>query len=111
MNRGRIVALDTVKNLLHVFSLGMYEVRVEGFLPLEEQRGIEAQWGAEIDQDATGATLRMVLSDACQLYLVIEILQRSKLPIVNVQRVEPGLGEIYMKFIQEESSDRTRFSS
>lgn len=111
MNRGRIVALDTLKNLLDGFSLGMYKIRVEGFLPLEEQTWLEAQWGAKLDQDESGATLRVAFSDACQLYLVIEVLQRCKLPISNVQLVEPSLGEIYMKFIEERSDDATRLSS
>lgn len=111
MNRGRIVALDTLKNLLDGFSLGMYQIRVEGFLPLEEQTWLEAEWGATLDQDESGTTLRVAFSDSCQLYLVIEVLQRCKLPISNVQHVEPSLGEIYMKFTEEQSDDATRLSS
>lgn len=111
MNSGRIIALDKVANLLDVFSLGAYKIRVEGIIPMGERTWLEAQWGAQLNQDESGATLRVALKEACQLYLVIEILQRCKLPISNIQRAEPNLGEIYLKLIEEESVDAARTSA
>lgn len=111
MNGGRIVALDKVANLLDVFSLGAYKICVKGFLPLEERRWLEAQWDAQLDQDESGTTLRVVLKEACQLYPVIEILQRCKLPLSSIQRAEPNLGEIYLKLIKEESVEATHISA
>ncbi len=111
MNRGRIVVQDKVKNLLDVFSLGMYTIRVYGWLPAEERTWLEARWGAELDHDESGTTLRVPLTDARQLYLIIEILERHKLLISNIQRLEPNLGEIYLKLIEEGPVEATRFGA
>jgi len=102
INHGRIIALDRLQNLLDLFALGVYEIRVGGRLSLEQGIRLQKQWDIQINADESGTTLYVTLEDAHYLYDVIEMLRPCRLPILIVRRVEPDLGEIYLKLVEED---------
>ncbi|MCZ7666491.1 MAG: ATP-binding cassette domain-containing protein [Chloroflexi bacterium] len=111
IDRGRIVALDRLRNLLDLFALGAYEIRVNGHLALERQTWLQRGWNVQTDYDGHITKLSVTLQTEHDLYNAIKMLQPYKLPILSVQRTELNLGEIYLKLIEEGKDETTHLST
>lgn len=111
IDRGHIIALDKLRNLLDLFALGAYEIRVNGHLALEQQTWLQRGWNVQADYDGYITKLSVTLKTEYDLYDAIKMLQPYKLPILSVQRAELNLGEIYLKLIEEGKDETTRLSA
>lgn len=106
IDHGQLIALDTLKDLRNLFALDLYEIRLEGRLALDQASQLEAVYKAQFNIGESETALRVVCNDTFSLYDLIHGLRPCGLPILTVQRMEPDLGEIYLKLIQKKDDGR-----
>ncbi|HEY5028920.1 MAG TPA: ABC transporter ATP-binding protein [Candidatus Angelobacter sp.] len=100
MDRGRIVALDAVKSLLGSFSVDVYQIRLQGTVPLGCRIRLERQWDAKIFEDGLGTTLHIPCGRVQNLSSIVEVLEHCSATIVSLHRVEPSLDQVYLGLLE-----------
>lgn len=104
MNDGRVVAEDTVENLVDVFQTQAYEITFrDGSAPTSELDGFDL---TEIDGRGDN-TVQVVLSGSEDLYDLMEVCRESGAVIERIDSQDPDLEEVFLDVI-EDSSQETR---
>jgi len=101
MNEGRVVADDSVDNLLSVFETQTYEVVVEGSLDDAVSDRIRSRFDVEaFDQRANATEFRThVTGDG--FHVLTEMLRDAELSIKSFNTVEPDLEEVFLHLTDE----------
>jgi ABC-2 type transport system ATP-binding protein len=111
MNQGRIVALDSVKNLMGFFSVDVYKIRLQGMLSLGCKLRLERQWNAQIFADGLETTIHIPCERVPSLASVVEVLEHVSATIVSLERMNPSLGQVYMGLLEGHSRETVSASS
>lgn len=98
INEGRLIADRTVDELLSLFRRDYYRIRVggqfkgEGSLPE----------GLILEEGEDETTISGDIADQNRLHQVLRRIQQEGLPLLSVQRSEPGLEHIFVELLDED---------
>lgn len=97
MNDGRIVADDTVENLLDLFQTQTYEVRVEGEIPTRARRRFERTFDADGFERRSDVEQFVVAVTGEEYYDLNDALRDAGLRVASVNAVEPDLEDVFLE--------------
>ncbi len=96
MADGRIVADDSVDNLLDLFRTQTYEVQVDGSVPADVRERLTTDFGAE-GFELVGDAERFELPvTGDEFYEVVDVLRDSGCTVAAFDVVEPDLEEVFL---------------
>ncbi|WP_135828056.1 ABC transporter ATP-binding protein [Halorussus halobius] len=97
MNEGRVVADDTVDDLLNLFNAQVYEVTVAESLGDDVREQLRSAFGVEsFDARADGTRFRVHVTGD-EFYEVVETLRSAELSVRSFDTVEPDLEEVFLR--------------
>ncbi|MEF8835166.1 MAG: ABC transporter ATP-binding protein [Candidatus Thermoplasmatota archaeon] len=100
MNRGKILANDSVENLKDIFNVHLYDFIFEGeheLLDLEEKYNV-----TDIEQENGKTKLRVSLKDSDSFYDLVNHLQKKDIKLEEVKNLDKNMEEIFMDVIEKE---------
>ena len=103
VNDGRIVADDSVENLLSLFRTGTYRITLDGDLPVETREELADRFEAD-GWTHTGDRLSFdVIVAGAAFYDLIDRLRATGRTVLDVESTEPDLEEVFLAVTEEES--------
>ncbi|MFC4549450.1 ABC transporter ATP-binding protein [Halorussus sp. GCM10023401] len=105
MNEGRIVADDTVENLLDLFRTQTYEVRVEGEIPPDARRRLEGAFDAAEFERRSDVERFVVSVTGGEFYDLTDALRDAGLALASVDAVEPDLEDVFLELTDDSGDD------
>lgn len=106
MNDGRIVADDTVDNLLELFNTQTYEITVEGDLTESNQRHLEMTFGAKTFDSTDDQAIFRVPVTGDDIYDLTDTLRAYDATINSIETVEADLEEVFLHVTEESPSEQ-----
>jgi len=98
MSDGRVIADDTVENLIDLFRSQAYRVTVDGSVPESTRRDLEAGFDVsawEYAGDRT--TFEVAVSVGEAFYDLADALRRVGLVVETIQSIEPDLEDVFLE--------------
>jgi len=100
LNEGRVVADDTVANLLEVFKVRAYRLQLVGPLRQFQQEALKQRFDlVEISETSELTQIDVQLGDSGDIYELIGILQQGQSRIESIDRHDPNLEEIFLRMV------------
>ncbi|APX00246.1 ABC transporter (plasmid) [Halobiforma lacisalsi AJ5] len=103
MNQGRIIADDTVDNLIELFNTQMYEVVIEGRLDAGSRRQLESNFVLKNVEERPETTKFEAQITGEEFYNLVGTLERAGVTIDSITDLEPDFDEIFLRL----STDRS----
>jgi len=100
MNRGKILANDSVENLKDIFNVHLYDFILEGKHLLTELK--EKYEIPEIKHENGRTRVRVSLKDSGSFYRLTNDLQRRDIELKKVKNLDTNMEEIFMNVINKE---------
>lgn len=97
LNRGEVVANDTLGGLLGVFSLQSHEFVVEGDISRETAFRLFNVPGTDIVREPGSTRITLMSGEPRLVYTVMDILKGEEARIRSISRAEPDLKEIFLR--------------
>ncbi len=108
MNDGRIVADDSIDQLLSVFRTQAYRVRLDGTLAAETRAALEAEVGATEWVEQGGMTQFDAPSiRGEQFHELLRTIEGAEATFRSVDLLEPDLEEVFLEVTGEREPDRS----
>lgn len=108
LSDGRVIADDSVEDLVGVFETQAYQVVVEGSVPDRTRDRIEREFVLE-DWEVLGDCTRfdVMLVDDDSLYGVLDVLRDGGCSLLDVDGLEPDLEDVFLDVTGRESGGET----
>lgn len=104
LNDGRIVADDSVENLIDVFRTRTFRFEVSPALTRDERERIEGVAAVDDWEVADGTTaFEVTLSEDDRLYDVMDVLEDRETTVERIDSVEPSLEDVFLRYTREDS--------
>jgi ABC-2 type transport system ATP-binding protein len=100
---GRLVADDTVSNLVDLFRTGSYRIVFEGSLSEAARAAVDAYGAANWTTSETRGEFDVTLTDGNDIHDLTGILVESGVRIVGIDSLEPDLEEAFVRLTAPES--------
>lgn len=97
ISSGRVVALDTVKNLLALFSVQHYRFTVHGRLTDGQKAALSAIPGLELKEEPEHTVVGVNLEAPESFYEIIRVFESARSRITSIVKEDPDLEEIFMR--------------
>jgi len=101
INGGRVVADDTIDNLLRLFKARV--LRVELDAPLDELTADALRARFEVVRSVDAMTIEVALRESGDLYVLIDVLRAAGRTVEAISTIEPDLEEIFLKIVATET--------
>lgn len=105
MNDGRIVADDTVANLLDVFSTQSYEITVDGAISRDARRQLRSNFEVTEIRQRNDRTMVNVRASQDDFYQLVDTFRENGLSVSSFDTVRPDLEEVFLR-VTDETGDR-----
>jgi ABC-2 type transport system ATP-binding protein len=103
MNNGRIVADNTIEELVTVFRTQAYRVVIRGDLSSSVRDGLERSHGIERWNDTSdGVRFEVTLEGSQEFYNLVDGLRSADAEIASISTVEPGLEDVFLRLTDRE---------
>lgn len=96
MNGGKIVANDTIENLVGVFETQTYEVTFEDEMPSTTSLD---RFSVNIKTDRAYPTMEITLDGSKDLYEFIDLCRHQNVSIDRIESIQPDLEEVFLDVI------------
>jgi ABC-2 type transport system ATP-binding protein len=105
VNDGRVIADDTVENLIDVFRTHAYRVVVDDALATATRDRLRERYGVG-DVESTGdrAAFEVALGDPERFYDLMDELRAADHTVVAVESVDPDLEEVFLEITGEDAA-------
>jgi len=104
MNDGRIVADDTVENLIDLFRTQAYRVTVSEDVPAATQRSLEDEFLVESwDEVANSERFDVALPGDRSVYDLMDRLRAADLSVDRITAIEPDLEDVFLELTENEA--------
>ena len=98
VNDGRVVADDTVEELVGVLRTQAYRITLDGRLPDRSRSRLDRRFEvAEWRDGADRTAFEVVLRDADEFYGLMDLLRESGAGLAGVTAVEPDLEDVFLR--------------
>lgn len=97
ISSGRVVALDTVKNLLSLFSVQRYRFTVHGRLTDGQKAALFSMPGLELKEEPEHTIVGVNLDAPESFYEIIRVFESARSRITSVVKEDPNLEEVFMR--------------
>ncbi|MEF8874119.1 MAG: ABC transporter ATP-binding protein [Candidatus Thermoplasmatota archaeon] len=102
MNKGKILANDSVDNLKDIFKVNLYDFILEGKQKLPELK--EKYNVTDIEHDNGNTRVRVSLKDSDSFYNLVNHLQKKELRLKEVKNLDAHMEEIFMNVIEKDGA-------
>ncbi|PSQ49293.1 ABC transporter ATP-binding protein [Halobacteriales archaeon SW_6_65_15] len=103
MNDGKIVADDSVENLVGVFGTQSYRITVAGPIPESVRERLCTEYDAEeFERVGEGERFEVTLTDADDLYEVFDALRADDCSLDGVTATDPDLEDVFLELTNGE---------
>jgi ABC-2 type transport system ATP-binding protein len=99
MSKGRLVANQSVSELLSVFRQEYYQIKLKGHLNSHRPAWLN---GLAVAEDNGETTLSGALAGQDALHNLLDNLHELGLPLLEARRVEPDLEEVFVRLTSDE---------
>lgn len=104
LNEGKIVADDSVENLLDVFQTQMYRVQLDGEPPVEVRKRLDTNfqlldWRPDTEQ----MEFEVALAGSDEFYECVDLLRTADMTVRSFTEIEPDLEEVFVELTTAES--------
>ena len=104
LNEGRIVADDSVDNLIDVFSTRTFRVEVSPSLPPASREQMAEYATVDSWTESNGTTeFEVTLSNDEALYDLMELLRTFEVAVEGIESAEPSLEEIFLQYVSDDA--------
>jgi len=101
VNEGRIVANDSVHNLLDLFKVKVYRITVQGGLTAEQRQALLAMEEVIIEEESPIQTAISVRLEESQiLYRVIGVLESNHSPIESIDQDQNNFERVFLQILE-----------
>ena len=97
INQGKIVALDRVKNLIHLFSEQKYEFKLQNEFNRGELAGFPFIKELQYHSEDGNHSITVSLKEREGLYDVMDFLRKEKVVIDSINKKEASLEDVFIK--------------
>jgi ABC-2 type transport system ATP-binding protein len=99
---GRVVANDTVPNLLALFRAQAYRFVITGSVPSDQRIAIETRFPLSRFTSEDGRTsIDVEFADERGFFDLVRVLDRDGTVVESVEREEPDLEQVFLRLIQK----------
>lgn len=99
---GRIVADDTVRNLLQLFRAQAYRFLIAGALPEADAAALKTRFPLlSIEREGPDTAVQVEFADDDGIYDIIEVFRSGGAKIQTIDRKEPDLEEVFLNLVKE----------
>jgi ABC-2 type transport system ATP-binding protein len=102
MNDGRVVADDTVENLLDLFRTQTYEVHVEEEIPETTRRSLGRSFGVDRFETQADRERFVAAVTGDGFYDLVDVLRNDGLTVASMNAVQPDLEEVFLRITDDE---------
>ena len=103
INKGRIVADDTVENLKALFRYRRYRIDIKGDVDGKLQEQIHADFeGVKISRDSEFTHIEVDLSDSDAFYRLFDMLRSKGVRVEGIHRSEMDFEQVYLRIVRGE---------
>ena len=103
VSEGRILADDSVANLLDLFRVRSYRFKLLGPIGEATKRDIfDAFPGVSLQSEAHESSIDVELVDGKQIYQLLDLLRASGASIETIDRSDPNLEDIFLRIVKGE---------
>ena len=97
INGGRVVADDTIQNLVRLFKARSISVALDA--PLDEQTATTLRSTFDVVRPVDATTIEVALRESGDLYALTDLLRGAGRTIEAISTIEPDLEEIFLKIV------------
>ncbi|WP_100011248.1 ABC transporter ATP-binding protein [Lentibacillus sediminis] len=103
VNKGKIVTDDKVDNLLRLFEVRAYTIKLGGLLTDQQQQLLKGKFPLhEYIPDTAQSLLEIELAKSEEIYELFDILQLEHTPVEAIDRKTVNFEQIFMQIVREE---------
>lgn len=99
INKGKIIANDRTENLMELFQVKSYSLKIEGYLEGEQKEQLIEIPGLQIEEDALETKLTLDVKDHYIFYQVIDILKKEGSVIKAINSSDNNFERVFMEII------------
>jgi len=97
LSDGRVVADDSVDNLLDVFQSQSYRVRLTGQVPATLRERLETDFHVlDWQSDTDGVAFEVALAGSAEFYECVDVLRAADATVASFTEVEPDLEDVFV---------------
>lgn len=112
INHGQVIVDDRVENLLRLFDVRSYTVKLGGLLTEAQQALLTEIFGRhEYTPDAYQSTIELELAKSEEIYELFDILKTDNTPVESIDRGTISFEQIFMKIVKGEEGNEMAQSS
>lgn len=112
VNKGKIVTDDKVDNLLRLFEVRAYTIKLGGLLTDQQQQLLKQKFPLfEYSPDTAQSLLEVELAKSEEIYELFGILQLDHTPVESIDRMTVNFEQIFMQIVREEYKHELASSS
>jgi ABC-2 type transport system ATP-binding protein len=98
LSDGRVIADDSVAELVRVFETQAYRVTVEEAVPQSARERLDRQYRAENwTRNGDRTSFDVTLADGDDLYAVLDVLRDEDLSLVDIDGQDPDLEDVFLE--------------
>ncbi|WP_233274650.1 ABC transporter ATP-binding protein [Haladaptatus cibarius] len=105
MNDGRVIADDTVENLLGVFDAQLYEVEIDDPLDADVRETLRTKFDAKNFEERADHYRFEAQVVGNEFYSLVETLRSAGLSVQSFDSQEPNLEEVFLRITSEERQE------
>ncbi|TQS75405.1 ABC transporter ATP-binding protein [Ornithinibacillus gellani] len=99
---GKIITDDRIENLMRLFEVRSYLIRLEGSLSEKQQQLLKQKFPHhQYTEDLAQATLDVDLAKSEEIYELFDILKMEETPVDSIDRKTVNFEQIFMKIVKE----------
>ncbi|MEW6685578.1 MAG: ABC transporter ATP-binding protein [Candidatus Edwardsbacteria bacterium] len=99
INKGKIVACDSVRNLIRLFSVEEYRFIISGKLTPEQKEKFSHFTLTQIEEDSY-TTVDVTLRQPSEIYEIMDIFRQANSKIISLDKLEPDLEKVFLEIVR-----------
>ncbi|WP_047982783.1 ABC transporter ATP-binding protein [Ornithinibacillus californiensis] len=106
INSGKIVTNDYVENLMKLFDVRAYSIKLDGHLSEEQHHLLLEKFPQLVyTPDTYQSVLEVDLTQSQEMYDLFDILKLEQIPVDTIDRKTVNFEQVFMKIVKGESED------
>lgn len=105
LDGGRVIADDSVENLLDAFEAQTYRVRIDGDPPKGLRETLAERFRVlDWDTDTDTTTFELALTDSNEFFACVNVLDEANVSVQTFTEIEPDLEDIFVDLVETTES-------
>jgi ABC-2 type transport system ATP-binding protein len=106
INSGKVVTNDRVENLMKLFEVRAYAIKLDGHLSEEQHQLLLNKFPLLVyTPDTFQSTLEVELTQSQEIYQLFDVLKLEQIPVDTIDRKTINFEQVFMKIVKGEDQD------